>query len=184
MLKTIDYLFLDYTSEIPAKISHFVSDEVGVIFNKPPHFLSKKQVTLKIEELKEKGLLRVCRSCVWLTEKGGREWENMFTPDWNRYLSVESFYRFDNEFFVFRSLCLENFEYILSACSNFVTFNKVKRIESWKPCYWKNKNSAYEIICLVKEHDEFSQILMSVQEPWRKVWVGNFYQDGVSWGAV
>ncbi len=180
MLKTIDFLFLDYVSEIPAKVSQLTHQEAGIIFNKPSHFLSKNQALCKIEELKDIGLLNICSSYVRLTERGGREWESIFNPDWSKYLSVESFYRFDREFVVFRSFCLENFEYVLSACSDFVVFNKIKKIELWKPYYWKSGGFAYEIICLVKDYDAFFQILMNVQEPWRKVWVGDSYQAGIS----
>ena len=149
-LDNLDFLFLDYVSEYPPHLSRISASNANEIFNKPHHFLNKKQVLDKVEFLHNLGLVRHDENGhVYLTKKGGTIWEQKFSPKWECYVDCSVYFKVDCDLGLFRSISYRKMEYILKSGVCFGRFNKIKRIENWAPYYWKDKVPAYELITVL-----------------------------------
>lgn len=164
-MKELDYLFLDYVSDLRFRMELLFSDNVDEIFNKPHHRLTSSSVLEELQSLYKKGLIIFSELYgkalpepvhldsidfkyvyVGLSSKGGALWENFFQADWNKYYSeeIEPRQGFDLLTFGAGSVGItekaQQFAEEVIGCKIILP---VKKITFWKPVYWKELSEGY-----------------------------------------
>lgn len=178
-------LLIDYLSDLSSAFSFFMRKNSDEIFN-------KKKLNLSMRELKEQviflerggyisfeddGVIKSLtedqltgETVLSLTLKGGNEWENLFKPDWHKYIQCISCYDDENEGYTITSISrgrIEAFKKYL----DFLPINKYecRVINNWNPFYWKHFKEAYQIY--IESSEPVSQILIGLTfRNWRIEW--------------
>lgn len=187
-LELVDILLLDYLCELPSTMRQMTSETADYLFNLPHHCLSNEEVIDRVDALKELGLVVLFdNGYLGLTHKGGQVWESEFSPQWDRFALYQACHKFGVECVLFGSVSKQRLDIILEAKSDHVRFNKVKKIEKWRPFYWADKQEGYTLFCIhpIGYAEVFYKILDEIETPWmqqwRKQWIGQSYQEGIGW---
>ncbi|MBU2714141.1 hypothetical protein [Zooshikella harenae] len=189
-MKLLHYLILDYLHELPAKFSQLISVDVDIIFNMPKHELSKPDLLLQLDFMFESEYINLkCKNNdinkkpsdqkfdfeIYLTNLGGKVWEEAFKPNWNQFVLVEQDYLDKKNINI--KIATINLSYLYLILNSLgVKENKIHKLSPWHPVYWKLIKEAYSSNFVINEDDFNEDVLLKYGEKWRKQWDFNASQ--------
>lgn len=169
----VDYLLLDYVSELRIPVSLLFRDDLDEAMNKPHHRLSDRQLNRKISQLCAAEYIQFNafhateKLYYGLTEKGGEQWSNVFQPDWQQFVSYSGEPLSEHQESV--TLISHNRQLLLSLLQNIdliVTETRIHTLHNWQPLYWKSSDTGYAYSGIFD-----NEILERLNEPeWRLAW--------------
>jgi hypothetical protein len=184
------HMLLDYLFDLKGRICDLVSETAPEDFNRPDLLMSREEILELLVSLNKSGficfysqslLVRTIITKVsdldyeWyvaLTELGGQEWERVFQPNWENYVSINCSLLHDVPLSKVVIEC-GNKELILDVTKTLIskivtdTVSDIEILQPWRPVYWKSISCGYMISFVMKEESIDELSLIQHKTNWR-----------------
>ena len=179
---------LDYLVDLPSTVGQLASEDACEIFNRPALGLSRDELIGTVHELCRMGLTEIVGNAsvgcspgafaagednslltIGLTRMGGKVWEEVVEPEWEKYLSVLAYPDDgDSEILIVESSRLEKLKEVLDSIPGGPVFSHLEVVRPWDALYWKRFELGHRLAVKVPDGVLSDAFHLNLKSQWYK----------------